>query len=362
MLRQAAAQFLLEGVDIAAQPLGRGNINDTYLVTPAQGEAFVLQRINSRVFPKPLHIIANWRMYTTHARRKLSEQTAPRRWVLPELMPTRSGEYFWQDPSGETWRAVHRVEGASPIAHIQSLEQAREVGIALGIFHYLVSDLCPHSLHDTLPGFHVTPAYLQAYDRVLATPRRTVDTAEARYCVGAIASRRAWASVLQEAHQRGELPLRVVHGDPKSDNIMLDKRSGQAVGIIDLDTLKPGLVQYDIGDCLRSSCNSLGESALDYNRIHFDIDVAREILAGYLLTAGQLLTEADYAYLYDAIRLMAFECGLRFFTDYLEGDVYFKVRGAEHNLVRAVVQFKLVESIEAQAGEIQKMIATLRKP
>ncbi len=362
MLHQAASQFLAGGVDAVAQPMGRGNINDTYLVTPARGEAFVLQRINSQVFPNPLHIIHNWRVYTIHARQRLSEHLPTSRWVLPELMPTHSGGYFWRDPAGEIWRAVRRLAGASPVERIQSPEQAREVGLALGFFHFLVSDLHPRQLHDTLPGFHITPGYLRAYDQLLANPRRAVDTPEARYCVRAIAARRSWASVLQDAQQCGALALRVAHGDPKSDNIMMDERTGRAVGIIDLDTLKPGLLQYDIGDCLRSSCNPQGESPLDLDSIRFEVDVAREILAGYRMTAGRFLTEADYDYMYDAIRLMTFECGLRFFSDYLAGDVYFKVRHAEHNLVRAVVQFRLVESIEAQAGEIQKLIAAIRKP
>ena len=140
-----------------------------------------------------------------------------------------------------------------------------------------------------------------------------------------------------------------MHGDPKVNNVMLDTATGQAVGMVDLDTVKPGLVHYDIGDCLRSGCNPRGEETGDWEVVRFEPELCRAMLTGYLSLARDFLTETDYAYLYDAIRLLAFELGLRFFTDYLAGNVYFKARHPEHNLVRALVQFKLTESIESQA-------------
>ena len=175
-----------------------------------------------------------------------------------------------------------------------------------------------------------------------------------------VAARRAWAPVLEQARARGELRERPVHGDPKVNNVMLDTTTGQAVAMVDLDTVKPGLVHYDLGDCLRSGCNPLGETPEDWEKVRFEPELCRAILAGYLSLARDFLTETDYAYLYDAIRLLAFELGLRFFTDYLAGNVYFKARHPEHNLVRALVQFKLTESIEAQAGTIRTIIRDLK--
>ena len=177
---------------------------------------------------------------------------------------------------------------------------------------------------------------------------------------GFVAERRAWAPVLADARAQGRLRLRPIHGDPKVNNVMLDTATGQAVAMVDLDTVKPGLVHYDIGDCLRSGCNPWGEETGDWETVRFEPELCRAMLAGYLSLARDFLTEHDYAYLYDAIRLLAFELGLRFFTDYLAGNVYFKARHPEHNLVRALVQFKLTESIESQAAAIGAIIRDLR--
>ena len=183
---------------------------------------------------------------------------------------------------------------------------------------------------------------------------------EVDYGLRFVAERRAWAPVLEEARAQGKLRLRPMHGDPKVNNVMLDTATGQAVGLVDLDTVKPGLVHYDIGDCLRSGGNLLGEETEAWEAVRFEPELGRAILQGYLSQAQDFLAETDYAYLYDAIRLLAFELGLRFFTDYLAGNVYFKAKHPEHNLVRALVQFKLTESIESQAGAIGAIIRDLR--
>ena len=151
-----------------------------------------------------------------------------------------------------------------------------------------------------------------------------------------------------------------MHGDPKVNNVLLDTATGKAVALVDLDTVKPGLVHYDIGDCLRSGCNPWGEETEQWEAVRFDPDLGRALLQGYLAGAGGFLTDHDYHYLFAAIRLIAFELGLRFFTDYLAGNVYFKARRPEHNLARALVQFKLTESIEAQEAAIRAFIRDLR--
>jgi Ser/Thr protein kinase RdoA (MazF antagonist) len=151
-----------------------------------------------------------------------------------------------------------------------------------------------------------------------------------------------------------------MHGDPKINNIMFDTATQQAVSVVDLDTVKPGLVHYDIGDCLRSGCNPAGEETEQCSSVYFDTDLCQGILQGYLSVAKAFLTENDYTYMYDAIRLITFELGLRFFADYLEGNVYFKVKHPEHNLARALVQFKLTESIESQETKIRFIIQDMR--
>jgi Ser/Thr protein kinase RdoA (MazF antagonist) len=301
------------------------------------------------------------RISTGHIRRRLEHAPVGtgRRWEVPRVLPARDGQDHWLDPEGSFWRALSFIEGSQSFETIRDIAHAREVGYALGAFHTLLSDLPPGRLADTLEGFHITPAYLRHYDEVLAG-RSAAKSPEMNYCTRFVSVRSDWAHVLEDAKAQGKLLLRPIHGDPKVNNIMIDIVTGRAVGIVDLDTVKPGLVHYDIGDCLRSGCNPLGEETEEWETVHFDTGTCRTILQGYLSTAREFLTENDFEYLYDAIRLIAFELGLRFFTDHLESNVYFKVGRPQHNLVRALVQFKLTESIESQAEAIRAIIRDAR--
>ena len=333
---------------------GAGNINDTYLVTTAAGQCFILQRINRRVFKNPEWIMANIRVYNAHVAARLAAEadTMERRWETPQIVPTTDGRDYVLDTEGGFWRALTFIEGARTYANIQDVRHAREVGYALGRFHNLISDLDAARLYDTLEGYHLTPRYLAHHDAVVERGD-FARSPEVLYGLRFVEARRDVIPVLEDAKQQGTLPLRLAHGDPKVDNVMIDDVTRQAVGLIDLDTIKPGLVHYDIGDCLRSGCNPLGEETEDIDAVHFDMDLCRAILQGYLPLVRGFYTENDYTYLYAAVRLLALEQGLRFFTDYLEGNVYYKVKHAQHNLTRALVQFKLVESIEAQEADIR---------
>jgi Ser/Thr protein kinase RdoA (MazF antagonist) len=360
----AAQRFTPSGQVLDIKPYGRGNVHDTFLVTLPDPEEphFILQRLNTRVFRRPQLVLDNLRIITAHLdRRRPGLQLGPgRRWQIPRLRLTTDGGDHFIDPSGGFWRALSFIEKAQSFDTITDPEHAGEVGYALGMFHLLLSDLPPGQLADTLPGFHVTPAYLRHYDEVRARAGAGFASPEMSYAAEFVAARRDWAAVLEEAKARGDLKLRVIHGDPKVNNVMMDTATGKAVGLVDLDTVKPGLVHYDLGDCLRSGCNPLGEDPRDWEAVRFHPELARAILGGYLPLARDFLTEADYAYLGEAIRLLPFELGLRFFTDYLAGNIYFKTRDPEHNLRRALVQFRLTASIEAQAGALEAIIRDLR--
>ena len=220
----------------------------------------------------------------------------------------------------------------------------------------MVSDLRVHKLADTLEGFHITPNYLQEYEQVRAKTDIAASS-ESNYCQEFIQARADWATVLENAKEQGILQLRTIHGDPKINNIMFDRDRLKAIAMIDLDTVKPGLVHYDIGDCLRSGCKLLGEETQNWQEVAFNLELAEAILSGYFAIAQAFLTTHDYEYIYDAIALITFELGLRFFTDYLAGNVYFKVNYPEHNLLRALVQFQLTASIEAQEKLLRQIIA-----
>ena len=358
-----AEAFHGRGSVLSVAPLGNGNVNDTYLVH-TQGAPAVLQRLNTRVFTQPLLVLQNLQVLGEHIQRKLnSSERHPllsgRRWHLPQLVRTLDQQQTWHCcEAGEIWRTITYVPDSECVDVVAGPAQARELGIGLGLFHHLISDLPPAALADTLEGFHITPLYLDAYHKALVNTQQQPCEASER-CISFIREREQLCDLLERAKQRGELPVRPIHGDPKINNVLLDRESGQAVALIDLDTVKPGLVHYDIGDCLRSCCNRLGEETLDIEAVTFDLELAEAILEGYLGVAGSFLSEAELRYIPDAARLISFELGLRFFSDYLCGSTYFKADRPRHNLERALVQFALTASIEAQLPALRQLVERL---
>ncbi len=357
-LSAIANKFYTQGRIVQVQEFGNGNINDTYLVTTDSMEEnqFVLQRINTHVFNQPKLIMQNMRAFTEHIRRRVRDEQHD--WEMPRVLPANDGQDFHFDGGGNFWRAISYVQGARSFDTILDVHHAREVGHALGTFQYLISDLPINKLADTLEGFHITPRYLQNFDKAFSQNGHRA-SAEVRHCINFIEQRRSFAHVLEQAREQGKLQLRPVHGDPKVNNVMIEESTRRAISIVDLDTVKPGLIHYDIGDCMRSGCNPLGEETDRWEAVHFDPEIGAAILEGYLTQARNFLTEADYEYLFDSIRLLAFELGIRFFADHLAGDVYFKVKYPEHNLQRALVQFKLTESIEAHEADIRNIIGKM---
>ena len=349
----------------AIRSLGSGNVNDTFLVTH-QGHrpsgpagSFVLQRLNTRVFERPELVMRNLVALGDHVQRRLAsppEELRGRRWEVPQVVRCRQDGH-WVEQDGEFWRSITYIGAATTTDVILNRDHAREVGYGLGMFHSLISDLPTEDLADTLENFHVTPAYLKRYDSV-SKSRCTRDDAVDSACAF-IEARRDGIDVLEAALQRGDLKQRPIHGDPKINNVMIDDASGHAVGLIDLDTVKPGLVHYDIGDCLRSCCNRAGEETDDLNTVVFDLELCEAILDGYLSVARQFLSDWDLHYLPDCIRLIPLELGLRFLTDHLEGDLYFRTDHHGHNLQRAAVQFRLTESVEQQLPQIKAMVRRL---
>jgi len=360
-LSTIAKEFAAGSTLSSIEPFGNGNINDTFLIALDDPDKtrFVLQRINTTVFRQPQLIMKNMRILSEHVLRRLQKTALDRRWEIPRVLLTKDMQDYCCDSDQSFWRAVSFIDHSESFDRLQNVDQAREVGYALGMFHHLICDLPPETLADTLEGFHITPLYLQTYEKVLAKTRQSLSP-EVSHCLQFVSDRAVWAQVLEQAKLQGKLPLRLMHGDPKVNNVMFDRETGQAVSVVDLDTVKPGLVHYDVGDCLRSGCNPAGEETEQWEAVYFDPDLCRSILQGYLSVATDFLTENDYAYLFDAIRLIAFELGLRFFTDYLAGNVYFKVKHPEHNLARALVQFRLTESIESQERAICSLIQEMK--
>ena len=366
-LIEIAQQFVPTGKVANIQQLGEGNINQTYLVTveATENTHFVLQQLNAQVFTRPELVMDNMQLFIQHINQKLAsfsfDSEAPWRsrdrcWQVPQILLNSQAQHHYLDKNKGFWRAITFIENTLSFNEIKNLENAREIGYSLGLFHTLISDLDVSQLADTLPGFHITPDYLLQYDRTVAV-KKDKNSPEVNYCHNFIAERRNFVAVLEQAKAANILPLRPIHGDPKVNNILFDSKKNIAISIIDLDTIKPGLIHYDIGDCLRSGCNILGEETPNWQQVKFDLDIARSILQGYLTVAKSFITRLELDYIYTGIRLIAFELGLRFFTDFLNDNIYFKATHSEHNLQRALVQFQLTKSIESQEQIIKNLVA-----
>jgi Ser/Thr protein kinase RdoA (MazF antagonist) len=359
-LVKIANQFEPDARITDIQQHGSGNINSTFLVTLELQPPFILQRLNTVVFCQPELVMNNICILSDYVRQKLEQSnlSSMRRWLMPRVLLTTQNQNHYVAEDGTFWRGISFIDNSQSFDTIQNLQHAQEIGYGLGMFHRLLTNLPIEQLADTLAGFHITPGYLKHYHQVRESVQIKSST-EIKYCLQFIRDRPNLPYILENAKAKGKLRLRTIHGDPKINNIMIDCSTKEAVAMIDLDTVKPGLIHYDIGDCLRSGCNSLGEETSNWQEVKFEPKLAQAILKGYLEVARDFLTQNDYQYIYDSIRLLAFELGLRFFTDHLEGNVYFKANHAEHNLARALVQFKLTESIESQQETIEQIIADI---
>lgn len=346
-LASIAAAFAIAPPIGPIAPLGGGLINQTYRVESGSG-AYVLQRINRQVFPDPEAIMANLAVLSDH----LAGRDGLR---VPALVPTRAGRAWLRDRHGEVWRLMELIADAVTLTELATPRQAAETGAALGRFHRLTRDLDPDRLAVALPGFHRTPRYLARLREV----RRTPGDAAADALAEALLARAALADRLEESLAAGRIGLRTIHGDPKLDNILFHRENGRALALIDLDTVQPGLIQHDLGDCLRSCCNRQGESPDGAARTCFDLGLCADILAAYAAETRDVLGRGDVETFYDAIRLMPYELAMRFLTDHLEGDRYFRVTARGQNLAKAGVQFDLLLDIESQETEIRNLIARL---
>lgn len=341
-----ATQFSLESVENITE-LGNGLINDTYLVATARSQ-FVLQKMNDRVFLRPEQIMDN---LATLAESDWGEAASLLK--IPEIIKTQAQQNFVRDDSGQIWRALSFIENTISLESIRTLLDAEEAGLALGRFHRIINRIHSDRFYDTLPGFHIATEYYQKYLLTLEGASNSENSPEYRYCTDYIETHAQLTNSLEDAKNNGLLPVKIIHGDPKLNNFLFDKTTQKIVSLIDLDTVKPGLLHYDIGDCLRSLCQTR-------DPVGFDLVVCEAVLENYLAAMEGAFSSADYRFLYPAIRLIPFELGLRFFTDYLEGNRYFKVSGLEQNLHRAVEQFQLSENIRCLEQPIEEMINRLR--
>ena len=352
--------------------LNSGNINKTFIVKldpESDKKDFIIQQINSNVFKKPKLLIDNLGFVSNYLSSKLqssSSELCGRNWQVPMLITPITSEKKYVEINKEYWRGISYISSANTYNVTNSLEQAKEVGLALAIFHFLVRDIPVESISEVIDNFHITPSYLDKFDSTNSNRRDLKDKygsesfERVEKAIEFISLNRIGSDFIQKAHLAGDLKHRVIHGDPKISNILFDSINGQAVSLIDLDTVQPGLILYDIGDCLRSCCNSLGEDTIDIDNVEFDISTCKAILAGYSSIPANL-TQYDFYYMPYIIRLLPFELGVRFLTDFLNDNICFTTSYSLQNLHRAEVQFRLVEDISLKWDSIVELVNNLRR-
>ena len=359
----AARCFVPASRIIKVEAFGNGLINSSWVIHCKQWSAqkIFLQRMNRHVFSNPEQIIENIQQLHAHIKSLPAPKPNARVLRFPDLITTRDGSGFFIDDEGEYWRAFQFLEQTQTLETVQTTHQAREIGYVLGRFHSLLSDIDLDRLKTTLADFHVTPNYLHCFDLAYKQSQLAQQTDEFRQCLVYIERFRNDAHHLEQARQSNHLPTRLIHGDPKRDNILFDQNTEYAVSLIDLDTMQPGLIHYDIGDCLRSCCGTVVNPEQAFSSMTFNLDIFETILQSYLEHTRKIIRPIEYNWFYDAILLIPFELGLRFLTDYLNGNVYFKTTHPRQNLEKALQQFTLAADIEANKTAIQTTIQRLKQ-
>lgn len=363
-LKDISKQFQIYGQILHAETCKIGHINETYTATYDQGGArmrYIHQKINKNVFRNPPAVMRNLIRVTNHLRHKLESEGASdltRRCLT--IIPTRDGEPWYQDASGDYWRTFVFIEGLETFEAVQTPAQAAEAGRAFGEFQRLLVDLPGGRLHETIPNFHHTPKRFEAFEQALKADRLN-RAGQAKAEIAWAQRHQHLAQVLLDAHAKGHVPERVTHNDTKFNNVMLDVASGKACCVVDLDTVMPGLALYDFGDMVRTTTSPTVEDELDLDKVGLRLPMFEALARGYLSAAGQFLTPAERDYIVFSGKLITFTIGLRFLTDYLNGDVYFRVHRPGHNLDRCRTQFRLIESIAQQEDVLEKMVRALTR-
>ena len=363
ILREVIAAYDFPATLLGAVRYGSGHINDTFCLVcqPQEGKAvrFILQGLSLAAFPRQEELMENFIGVTSHLRKKIEAAGGdPLRETLT-LVPTREGKPYYRDANGQVWRLTHYVEGTLCLQKATP-ELFEASARAFGRFQRLLSDYPAETLYETIANFHNTEDRFAKFLAVLEGDRlgraKEVE-AEIRF----VLDRKADCSVAVNALREGKLPLRVTHNDTKLNNVLIDEKTQEGICIIDLDTTMPGLSIYDFGDSIRFGANHCAEDEKDLSKVNFDIELYTRYTRGFLEGAQGGLTEAELEYLPWGAKLMTLECGIRFLTDYLDGDHYFHIRYPQQNLDRCRTQFKLVADMEAQWERMHSIVKEIAK-
>lgn len=358
-LIRIAEQFEIEGELESIDAHGNGHINDTFLLTcrvaPERVRKYILQRMNHEVFKDPDGLMENVMGVTSFLQKKIRENGGDSEREALNVIPLRGGGSYWKEGDGTFWRVYLFVEGADSFDVVERPEDFYESAVAFGHFQKLLEDYPAESLHETIPNFHNTIDRLEKFkEAVKADLMHRVAEVEAE--IRFVMEREEDCHILCDMLASGEIPLRVSHNDTKLNNIMLDHETGKGICVIDLDTVMPGSALYDYGDSIRFGANTGEEDEKDLSKISCDLELFSLYTKGFIEGCEGSLTEKEIRMLPMGAKLMTLECGIRFLTDYLEGDHYYKIHRPEHNLDRCRTQFAMVKDMEDKWAQMQEIV------
>ncbi|MBE6549562.1 MAG: aminoglycoside phosphotransferase family protein [Ruminococcaceae bacterium] len=352
------SQFDINCKAVSAIPFGNGHINSTFIVTLENGELYVAQNINTYVFKDPEQLMDNVfgvTNFVAESLKKCGEDVS--RGTL-HFIKTKEGKKFYVDPDGNAWRMYRYVDKATAYDSAEKEGLLFEAAYTFGKFQRQLGDYPAETLYETIPDFHNTVARYKAFEDAVA-----LDAAGRAELVSEdIAVLRKYAdraSVITSALDSGTIPIRVTHNDTKLNNVLIDDASGKGVCVIDLDTVMPGSLLYDFGDSIRFAANNGTEDDKDLSNVWLNLDLFKEFADGFLLGIGEAITEAEKELLPVSVFVLTYELALRFMTDYLNGDVYFKTKYPEHNIFRTRVQIRLMQDIDKKLDEMKHIIDSL---
>ncbi len=349
---EAMQAFSHVGNFISCTPYGNGHINDTFLLVTDLGKRYIFQRINTSIFPDLKGVMNNIVSVTRHIQHKVDEEGGVIDRCTLTVIPTNQGKRYYKDSIDSAWRMYEFIERTIAKDRVDSLEEFSDCAEAFGRFQGLLSDFDASVLVEPIKDFHNTPVRYENLMRAIkADPCGRVASVQKE--IEFAMERAEFAKTLEKARESGELPLRVTHNDTKLNNILFDAYTQKPVAVIDLDTVMPGYSVNDFGDSIRFGANTAAEDETDLSKVALDLELYHAFAKGFLKGCNGKLTDKEIELLPIGARMMTLECGMRFLTDYIEGDHYFRTSRAGHNLDRCRCQFALVADMERKEAEMK---------
>lgn len=359
-LAKVISGFSTGGVFLSGKRIGSGHINDSFLIATSGEERYILQRINHSVFQDVPGLMKNILKVTGHIGQKITgghPLTGSLKSI--RLIPARNHEFFLHDPGGNYWRLYNYIEGSRTYDRVKNTQQAYEGGKAFALFQCLTADIPAEDLIETIPYFHHIEKRLENFRRTVSQDPENRVRAVTRE-IGFMEERAEDMKKILQLGREQKIPLRVTHNDTKFNNILFDE-ADRAIAVIDLDTVMPGYILYDFGDAIRTGCNSANEDEADLDKVGIDLELFGAYSRGYISIARNFLNGCEIDHLAFSARVMTFIIGLRFLTDYIDGDHYYRISFRYHNLIRAQSQIKLLESMETQSDRMNQIIKEIVK-